>query len=104
MKQKILKIQMRKILSLVILLVFLTPIIGDALPKSKGRTYAPEEGTFDRRKRIVIQPKCRLIKEKIVPGDVVCTYQSQKKDQKDKEIYLGSPGNKCQKEITCPKK
>ena len=69
-----------------------------------GRTYAPEEGTFDRRKRIVIEPKCRLIKEKIVPDDVVCTYQSQKRGDKDKEIYLGSPGNKCQKEIICPKK
>ncbi len=96
---------MRKILNLILLLALCTPIsTAESLPKSKGRMYAPEEGTFDRRKRIVIQPKCRLIKEKKVPGDVVCTYQSQKKDQKDKEIYLGSPGNTCQKEITCPKK
>ena len=28
----------------------------------------------------------------------------QKRGAKDKEIYLGSPGNTCQKEITCPKK
>ena len=96
---------MRKILNLILFLALCTPIsTAESLPKSKGRTYAPEEGTFDRRKRIVIQPKCRLIKEKKVPGDVVCTYQSQKKDQKDKEIYLGSPGNTCQKEIICPKK
>ena len=95
---------MRKILSLFILFCFLIPLMADSLPKTKGRTYAPEEGTFDRRKRIVIQPKCRLISERKVPGDVVCTYQSQKRGAKDKEIYLGAPGNTCQKEITCPKK
>tara|TARA_B100000886_G_scaffold265199_1_gene189624 strand:+ start:1736 stop:2038 length:303 start_codon:yes stop_codon:yes gene_type:complete len=82
------------------LLIFLPPIES----KSLGRTYAPEEGTFDRRKRIVIQPKCRLVKETIVPDDVVCEYQSQKRGEKNKEIFLGSPGNVCQKEITCPKK
>ena len=92
------------IFSLFILFCFLIPLMVDSLPKTKGRTYAPEEGTFDRRKRIVIQPKCRLISERKVPGDVVCTYQSQKRGDKDKEIYLGSPGNTCQKEITCPKK
>ena len=102
--QRVKKIQMRKILNLILISVILTPTLLESLPKSKGRTYAPEEGTFDRRKRIVIQPKCRLKSEKKVPGDVVCTYQSQKKGAKDKEIYLGSPGNTCQKEITCPKK
>tara|TARA_B100000989_G_scaffold162238_1_gene121135 strand:+ start:747 stop:1058 length:312 start_codon:yes stop_codon:yes gene_type:complete len=71
---------------------------------SKGRTYIPEEGTFDRRKRIVIQPICRLVKQTIVPGDVVCEYVSQKKDQKNKQIYLGAPGERCQREITCPVK
>ena len=84
---------MRKTLNLFILLIFIIPALADSLPKSKGRTYAPEEGTFDRRKRIVIQPKCRLISERKVPDDV-----------KNKEIYLGSPGNTCQREITCPKK
>ena len=63
---------MRKILNLILFLALCTPISTvESLPKSKGRTYAPEEGTFDRRKRIIIQPKCRLIKEKKVPGDVV---------------------------------
>ena len=78
------------------------PSLGTAL----GKTYAPEEGTFDRRKRIVIERKCRLTVEKRVPGDVVCTYQPQPKEkgEKDKQIYLGSPGLACQKEITCPKK
>ena len=69
-----------------------------------GKTYAPEEGTFDRRKRIVIHPKCRLVKETIVPDDVICEYQSQRKADKNKQIFLGAPGNKCQKEITCPVK
>ncbi len=95
---------MRKILNLILINIFLFPLIAESIPKSKGRTYSPEEGTFDRRKRIVIQPKCRLISEKKVPDDVICTYQSQKKSDKNKEIYLGSPGNTCQKEITCPKK
>ena len=91
---------MKIILSLVLLFSFILPTSG----QSVGRTYAPEEGTFDRRKRIVIQPICRLVKETIIPGDVVCEYQSQKKGQKNKEIYLGAPGNTCQKQITCPKK
>jgi len=39
-----------------------------------------------------------------VPGDVVCEYVSQKKDQKNKQIYLGAPGERCQREITCPVK
>ncbi len=99
MRQKI-RLKMKIVLSLIILLNFLFPTSGEAV----GRTYAPEEGTFDRRKRIVIQPICRLVKETIIPGDVVCEYQSQKKDQKNKEIYLGAPGNTCQKQITCPKK
>ena len=94
---------MRKNLNLFLLFTFLLPALAESLPQTKGRTYAPEEGTFDRRKRIVIQPKCRLIKEQIVPDDVICTYQSQKRGDKDKEIFLGSPGNKCQKEIICPK-
>tara|TARA_B100000963_G_C22635507_1_gene677357 strand:- start:3905 stop:4192 length:288 start_codon:yes stop_codon:yes gene_type:complete len=95
---------MRITLNLFIILALFIPILAESIPKSKGRTYAPEEGTFDRRKRIVIQPKCRLVKEKKVPDDVICTYQSQKKGDKNKEIYLGSPGNSCQKEIICPKK
>ena len=93
-----------KILSFILIYAFLIPTTASSLPKSKGRTYAPEEGTFDRRKRIVIQPKCRLISEKKVPDDVICTYQSQKRGAKEKQIYLGSPGNTCQKEIVCPKK
>ena len=52
---RIKKSLMRKILSLLILFCFLIPLMVDSLPKTKGRTYAPEEGTFDRRKRIVIQ-------------------------------------------------
>ena len=91
---------MRISLSLLLLLSFIIPATVEAV----GRTYAPEEGTFDRRKRIVIQPKCRLIKETIVPDDVICEYQSQKRGDKNKQIFLGAPGNKCQKEITCPKK
>ena len=53
---------------------------------SVGRKYEPEEGTFDRRKRIVIQPICRLVKETNVPGDVVCEYQSQKEVTKTKKF------------------
>ena len=67
-----------------------------------GRKYEPEEGTFDRRKRIVIQNKCRLVKQSIVPGDVVCEYRSQKIGEKNKQIFLGAPGEICQREITCP--
>ena len=40
----------------------------------------------------------------IVPDDVICEYQSQKRGEKNKEIYLGAPGNTCQKQIVCPKK
>ena len=69
---------MRITLNIILVLAFFIPIVAESIPKSKGRTYAPEEGTFDRRKRIVIQPKCRLIKEKKVPDDVICTYQSPK--------------------------
>ncbi len=69
-----------------------------------GRKYEPEEGTFDRRKRIEIRPLCRLVKQTLVPDDVICEYQSQVRGEKNKEIYLGSPGNNCQKEIVCPKK
>ena len=95
---------MKKILSLLLLCSFSYPLALQAKPK--GRTYAPEEGTFDRRKRIVIERKCRLIKEQKVPDDVICTYQPQPKEkgEKDKQIYLGSPGIAWQKEITCPKK
>ena len=53
---------MKKILSLLILFSFSYPL--ELQSKPKGRTYAPEEGTFDRRKRIVIERKCRLIKNK----------------------------------------
>ena len=69
--------------NLLILFSLLIPDISSGI----GRKYEPEEGTFDRRKRIVIQPKCRLISERKVPDDVVCTYQSQKKGDKNKEIY-----------------
>ena len=93
-------IQMKKKINIIIFFVLLCPMELESI----GRKYAPEEGTFDRRKRIVIQPFCRLVKETIVPGDVVCEYQSQKKGEKNKEIYLGAPGNTCQKQITCPKK
>lgn len=71
---------------------------------SVGRKYEPEEGTFDRRKRIVIQKKCRLVKQTIIPGDVICEYQSQDRNEKNKQIYLGSPNQFCMREITCPKK
>ena len=40
----------------------------------------------------MIQPICRLVKETNIPGDVICEYQSQKKGDKNKEIYLGAPG------------
>ena len=92
----------KRIFSFSILFSFLFPLILECKPK--GRTYAPEEGTFDRRKRIVIHPKCRLVKETIVPDDVICEYQSQRKGDKNKQIFLGAPGNTCQKEITCPVK
>ena len=41
---------MKKNLSVLILLIFLSPVETESV----GRKYAPEEGTFDRRKRIVI--------------------------------------------------
>ena len=63
---------MKKILSLLILFPLSYPLELESKPK--GRTYAPEEGTFDRRKRIVIERKCRLIKEQKIPDDVICTY------------------------------
>ena len=91
---------LKRKISFLVLVCFFTPFFALSL----GKTYAPEEGTFDRRKRIVIQPICRLVKETIVPGDVVCEYKSQKRGEKNKEIYLGAPGNTCQKQITCPKK
>ena len=90
----------KKIILFIAFVIFIPPTEGESI----GRTYAPEEGTFDRRKRIVIQPKCRLVKETIIPDDVICEYQSQKRGEKNKEIFLGAPGNVCQKEITCPKK
>jgi len=45
-----------------------------------------------------------LVKETIVPDDVICEYKSQKRGEKNKEIYLGAPGKTCQKQIVCPKK
>ena len=94
------KVKMKKKISLFLLFLIVCPLdLG-----SVGRKYEPEEGTFDRRKRIEIRPLCRLVKETIVPDDVVCEYQSQKKGEKNKEIYLGAPGNTCQKQIVCPKK
>ena len=83
-----------------LLLIFFLPLEVDSVV----RKYEPEEGTFDRRKRIEIRPLCRLVKETIVPDDVICEYQSQKRGEKNKEIYLGAPGNTCQKQIVCPKK
>ena len=94
------KITKLKITISTLILSLMIPVKG----YSPGRTYAPEEGTFDRRKRIVIQNKCRLIKQKIVPGDVVCEYQSQKIGEKTKQVFLGAPGEICQREITCPVK
>ena len=79
----------KKKISLILTIIFLLPEIATSV----GRKYEPEEGTFDRRKRIVIHPICRLVKETNVPGDVICEYQSQKKGDKNKEIYLGAPGN-----------
>ena len=95
---------MKKLINITLVTSLLLPFFLESKPR--GRTYAPEEGTFDRRKRIVIERKCRLIKEQKIPDDVICTYQPQPKErgEKDKQIYLGSPGFACQKEITCPKK
>lgn len=97
-------LMMKKLINFTVLTTLLLPFFIEGKPR--GRTYAPEEGTFDRRKRIVIERKCRLIKEEKIPDDVICTYQPQPKErgEKDKQIYLGSRGFACQKEITCPKK
>ena len=84
-------------------LVLISLLIPD-ISKGVGRKYEPEEGTFDRRKRIVIQNKCRLVKQTIVPGDVVCEYQSQKRSDKNKQVFLGAPGQVCLREIICPVK
>ena len=92
--------RIKKKISLIIIVIFFIPEIAISV----GRKYEPEEGTFDRRKRIEIRPLCRLVKETIVPDDVICEYQSQKRGEKNKEIYLGAPGNTCQKQIVCPKK
>ncbi len=51
-----------------LILIFFLPLEVDSV----GRKYEPEEGTFDRRKRIEIRPLCRLVKETIVPDDVIC--------------------------------
>ena len=99
MKMKM-KVKKRKKISLVFLIFLLLPLSVDSI----GRKYEPEEGTFDRRKRIEIRPLCRLVKETIVPDDVICEYKSQKFGEKNKQIYLGAPGNTCQKQIVCPKK
>ena len=90
----------KKKINLIFLCFLFIPFNIDAV----GRTYAPEVGTFDRRKRIEIRPLCRLVKETIVPDDVICEYKSQKFGEKNKQIYLGAPGNTCQKQIVCPKK
>ncbi len=90
----------KKKTSFLLLFFFFLPLEVDSV----GRKYEQEEGTFDRRKRIEIRPLCRLVKETIVPDDVICEYQSQKRGDKNKEIYLGAPGNTCQKQIVCPKK
>ncbi len=90
----------KKKINLLLIIIFFLPFDVHSV----GRKYEPEEGTFDRRKRIEIRPLCRLVKETIVPDDVICEYQSQKRGEKNKEIYLGAPGNTCQKQIVCPKK
>ena len=97
-KMKVLMI--KKLTKILLLMSFFFPFDG----QSVGRKYEPEEGTFDRRKRIVIENKCRLVKQTIIPGDVVCEYQSQDRNEKNKQIYLGAPNQFCLREITCPKK
>ena len=89
---------MTTILKILIFNIILIPDISESI----GRKYEPEEGTFDRRKRIVIQNKCRLVKQTHVPGDVVCEYQSQNRNEKNKQVFLGSPGQICSREIICP--
>ncbi len=90
----------KNLIKYVLLASFLFPFSINAV----GRKYEPEEGTFDRRKRIVIENKCRLVKETIIPGDIICEYQSQDRNEKNKQIYLGAPNQFCLREITCPKK
>ena len=51
----------KKKISLIIIVIFFIPEIVISV----GRKYEPEEGCFDRRKRIVIQPICRLLKRLI---------------------------------------
>ncbi len=97
-KMKVLMI--KRLTEILLLMSFFFPFNG----QSVGRKYEPEEGTFDRRKRIVIENKCRLVKQTIIPGDVVCEYQSQDRNEKNKQIYLGAPNQFCLREITCPKK
>ena len=92
--------KVKMVIKLVVIFSFFIPDIVSSV----GRKYEPEEGTFDRRKRIVIQNKCRLVKQTIVPGDVVCEYQSQKRSEKNKQVYLGAPGQICLREIICPLK
>ena len=75
----------KKKISLLLVIIFLIPEVVNSV----GRKYEPEEGTFDRRKRIVIQPICRLVKETNVPGDVICEYQSQKGVTKIKRYIWG---------------
>ena len=90
----------KRLIKIFLFISFFFPFDGHSI----GRKYEPEEGTFDRRKRIVIENKCRLVKQTIIPGDVVCEYQSQDRNEKNKQIYLGSPNQFCLREITCPKK
>ncbi len=97
-KMKVLMI--KRLTKIFVLMSFFFPFDG----QSVGRKYEPEEGTFDRRKRIVIEKKCRLVKQTIIPGDVVCEYQSQDRNEKNRQIYLGAPNQFCLREITCPKK
>ena len=42
-------------------------------------------------KRIEIRPLCRLVKETIVPDDVICEYQSQKRGDKIRKSILVHP-------------
>lgn len=91
---------MTTILKILIFNIILIPDISESI----GRKYEPEEGTFDRRKRMVIQNKCRLVKQTHVPGDVVCEYQSQNRNEKNKQVFLGAPGQICSREIICPVK
>ena len=86
-----------KKISLLLIIIFLIPEIAISV----GRKYEPEETAFDRRKRIVIKPICRLVKETNIPGDVIASIIAKKVIKI--KIYLRAPGNTCQKEITCPK-